>query len=538
MKKSTLMIAVIFFLGNLLLFTSCKKDDSTTDDSKTNLETSGDDEPLPYECHSWMSAIPDATFLFDLSIPGTHDAAADEHTSQQGPDIYVVCQDYYIFNQMMLGVRFFDIRLNLADDNSTLTAFHSSFYLHKNFNDLLEAAITFLDEYPDETIIYMIKQENSSKGASTYANAVYNYLENKSPDMSRFYLGHTVPMLGQVRGKIVILSRYDPTEKSKRGMYVDWSDNTKGDYFNDCDFPLWVQDHYSLNTVSASTKASEIETGIRLSQEDITARLYLNFLSGERVAIGEGLDITTSHIYDDAVPYIKDHLGGMHMGVLMLNFAGGLDPNDNNSGRTIYPELVSDIAIGANSFYFMELPWVILGTQMWMRYNLNVTNYSNGDPIPRVDDPNEWVQLTTGAYCVYGNELSGYGMLYNWYAVNDPRGLASDGWSVPSRDDWVTLYQLLNWEAGSLKERGTRHWQHPNTAATNISEFTALPGGYREPEYGYYIGIGSQGWWWTSTADSNEVSACGLFSYDDVLAFYDNRPPTYGFSVRLVRDLQ
>jgi len=537
MRKVLLMIAVTFFLGNLLFIYSCKKDDSQNDDSN-NYNTSGsEDYPLPYEYHSWMSSIPDATFLFDLSIPGTHDAAADEHTSQQAGGIYVVCQDYYIYNQMMLGVRFFDIRLNLADDNSTLTAFHWHYYLHKNFNDLLEAAINFLDEYPDETIIYMIKQENSSKSATTFANAVYNYLENKSPDMSLFYLGHTVPMLGQVRGKIVILSRYDPTEKSKRGMYVDWSDNTKGEHFNHCDFPLWVQDHYSLNTVSSSTKASEIETGIRLSQEDTTARLYLNFLSGERVKALEGVDVTTEDIYEAVVPYIKDHLASMRMGVLMLNFAGGLDPNDNNSGCTIYPELVEDIAIGGNILYFIEEPWVILGLQMWMKYNLDVTNYSNGDPIPRVDDPEEWVQQTSGAYCVYGNELSGYGILYNWYAVTDPRGLAPEGWRIPSQGDWEALYKLLNWDAGSLKEKGTRHWQSPNTAATNGSQFTALPGGYREPEYGYFMDIGEQGWWWTSTGDTSGATGYGLFSYDNVLAFYHDRSPVYGFSVRLVRDL-
>src|SRR5688572_17249890 len=72
--------------------------------------------------------------------------------------------------------------------------------------------------------------------------------------------------------------------------------------------------------------------------------------------------------------------------------------------------------------------------QDWMVKNLDVDHYRNGDPILQVTDPNEWDVLTTGAWCyIYNNTASGdiYGKLYNWYAVNDPRGLAPTGWHVP-----------------------------------------------------------------------------------------------------------
>ena len=75
-------------------------------------------------------------------------------------------------------------------------------------------------------------------------------------------------------------------------------------------------------------------------------------------------------------------------------------------------------------------------TQVWMLKNLDVSTYRNGDLIPKVTDSTAWNALITGAWCWYNNDsatnASTYGKLYNWYAVNDPRGLAPTGWHVPS----------------------------------------------------------------------------------------------------------
>jgi Fibrobacter succinogenes major domain (Fib_succ_major) len=68
--------------------------------------------------------------------------------------------------------------------------------------------------------------------------------------------------------------------------------------------------------------------------------------------------------------------------------------------------------------------------QDWMIKNLDVDHYRNGDPIPQVTDLTAWHELTTGAWCYYENNTANgtvYGKLYNWYAVNDPRGLAPSG---------------------------------------------------------------------------------------------------------------
>ena len=188
-------------------------------------------------------------------------------------------------------------------------------------------------------------------------------------------------------------------------------------------------------------------------------------------------------------------------------------------------------------------PEVIIGTQRWTRTNLNVTQYRNGDIIPQVTDPIAWSNLTTGAWCHYNNDPANdaiYGKMYNGYAVNDSRGLAPNGFHVPTEAEWITLSNYLggasNSAGGKLKEAGTTHWNSPNTGATNESCFTGLPGGYRFGS-GAFSDIGNRGMFWTSTAGSLASSNWSYYLYYDVpYVLYSNYQRNVGLSVRLIRD--
>ena len=83
-----------------------------------------------------------------------------------------------------------------------------------------------------------------------------------------------------------------------------------------------------------------------------------------------------------------------------------------------------------------------IGKQYWTTKNLNVSRFRNGDPIPEAKTKDEWIQAgikKQAVWCYYDNDFKNgtkYGKLYNWYAVNDPRGLAPEGWDIPTDDDW------------------------------------------------------------------------------------------------------
>lgn len=183
---------------------------------------------------------------------------------------------------------------------------------------------------------------------------------------------------------------------------------------------------------------------------------------------------------------------------------------------------------------------VVIGTQTWDGCNLNVSTYRNGDPIPQVTDPAEWVGLTTGAWCYYDNNITNdatYGKLYNWFAVNDPRGLAPTGYSIPSGEEWDILINYLGGPSvagGKLKEEGLCHWLTPNTDATNDSNFTALPGGFRYPD-GNFLYVGINGQFWTSTpylTTAAYVRNIGYLYGVVSTVPYDNN---FGYSVRCLK---
>ena len=201
---------------------------------------------------------------------------------------------------------------------------------------------------------------------------------------------------------------------------------------------------------------------------------------------------------------------------------------------------------------------VKIGDQWWMAENLKVTHYRNGDPIPNVTSDSAWVELSTGARCVFDNDESNaetYGYLYNWYAVNVDRGLAPQGWHIPSDEEWKQLEMVLGMsrseaddigfrvtdEGGKIKATGTHEdgtglWSAPNTGATNESCFSALPGGYRYDNDGTFRSMGDDAYFWSSTESGSNYAWNRSLHYDssEVTRYHDVKQS--GFSVRCLRD--
>jgi len=160
-----------------------------------------------------------------------------------------------------------------------------------------------------------------------------------------------------------------------------------------------------------------------------------------------------------------------------------------------------------------EYKTITVGTQTWMAENLRTTRYRNGEPIPNVKDAWDWESSTAGAYCSYENtrdvdSIATYGLLYNGLAVTDARGIAPEGWHVPTDAEWEILIRYLSGgdstlaaatSGGKLKEVGTNHWAYPNRFADNSSGFTAVPNGWRETYQGNFAHKGFSADYWSSS---------------------------------------
>tara|TARA_R110000868_G_scaffold154729_2_gene380883 strand:- start:20031 stop:24269 length:4239 start_codon:yes stop_codon:yes gene_type:complete len=181
-----------------------------------------------------------------------------------------------------------------------------------------------------------------------------------------------------------------------------------------------------------------------------------------------------------------------------------------------------------------DLASVVIGDQKWSLQNLSVTKYRDGSDVPLVADPTAWAALTTGARCI--NPANGE-TFYNWYAVNDPRGLAPQGWWIPTLYEFQQLSNYLGGDSvsgGKLKEEGFVHWDSPNTGADNSSGFTALGSGYRDIA-GDFQDNKLNARFWTATEYSPTSANTVLLRYDQ--AIYDtnlNIPKTAGYSVRAI----
>lgn len=149
---------------------------------------------------------------------------------------------------------------------------------------------------------------------------------------------------------------------------------------------------------------------------------------------------------------------------------------------------------------------VTIGTQVWMKYNLDTELYQDGTNIERANLAFSR-SVTMPSWCYYNYDVTYnaiYGKLYNGYAVNDTRNICPIGFRVPTRADFTTLNTFLGTTSagGKLKEAGLVHWASPNTGATNSSGFTGLPGGYMG-NAGSSGNMLIQGYFWTSTSNGS-----------------------------------
>jgi uncharacterized protein (TIGR02145 family) len=179
------------------------------------------------------------------------------------------------------------------------------------------------------------------------------------------------------------------------------------------------------------------------------------------------------------------------------------------------------------------LPTIVIGSQQWMRENLDVVTYRNGEIIPQVQDATAWAALTTGAWCYYNNDLSTvgiYGKLYNWYAVNDTRGLAPTGWHLPTLTELNTLIDVFE----PKKLMATSTWS-TSGYGTNETGFKAYATGFREGGNGAMSSTGGNAVFWTSTLDGDNGGARWMSNGSSTYNGF-SLPKKFGASVRLIRD--
>ena len=239
------------------------------------------------------------------------------------------------------------------------------------------------------------------------------------------------------------------------------------------------------------------------------------------------------------------------------------DPDCNGDGCYAADDLLCFLGLFGNCgpfecgdllFHFdHSYETVQIGGQCWFAENLRSVNYANGDDIPSSLTDSQWNNADYGGTTIYGEDsgcsdyspdidscdpvvaLQVYGRLYNWYAVNDERGLCPSGWHVPSEGEWYDLVSQFGGNSSAGEElKSTYGWSFSGQG-TNESGFNGMPGGKRQDGSGYFSSAGDIGGWWTATPYSSLARYSELkFNSGGVTNSYADRET--GFSVRCVQD--
>ncbi|WPK22967.1 hypothetical protein PUMCH_000190 [Australozyma saopauloensis] len=240
--------------------------------------------------NSWMSEISDDVCLSSLSIPGTHNSGACYKTLPS-----VRCQNEPVYNQLVNGVRFLDIRvgkhhLKSRDDDAELTVVHGKFPVRipiaRKFIKVLTEIYDFLGENPSEAVLLSLKVEGVGDWDTQndeFAQLLWNrYIQ---PNEHKWHFNSELPRLGDARGRIVLMRRFKLTDQTlipRFGFDASyWSYNTIED-----DRGLFVvQDKCELrNKEEIEQKVGFVKNLMQKAVDHNSSqdanKLFLNFTSG------------------------------------------------------------------------------------------------------------------------------------------------------------------------------------------------------------------------------------------------------------------
>lgn len=294
------------------------------------------------ELNAWMAKMPDSIPLGALSIPGTHNSP----TCHNAPPS-VRCQAVSPMEQMKNGVRFFDLRVQVPEPfdpkSDKLVLVHAVFPIsiggNKYFRDLYNDILEFLKENPSETLIMSLKREGTGKGTDQQLSRI---LKDHYTNPREWFTQPRVPKLGEVRGRIVLLRRFDLEEPLKRewegkGWGIDahvWADNTPNATCPSGD--VCVQDFYEvMEQASIDKKITYAREHMERSgcckfnvdhhEAGTKHPLYVNFLSASNFwNIGTWPEAIAGKIN----PAIVKHLCHQHM----VKQDGGVKEGDWSTG--------------------------------------------------------------------------------------------------------------------------------------------------------------------------------------------------------------
>ena len=185
-----------------------------------------------------------------------------------------------------------------------------------------------------------------------------------------------------------------------------------------------------------------------------------------------------------------------------------------------------------------EVPSVKIGTQTWMKFNVASKTFRNGDVIPLITGTTAWAAQGSSrlpASSLYDddpNNLGRWGLLYNYYAISDPRGICPPGWQVPTDTDWKQLEASVG-DNAATKLKSRTGWPAGKAGSDTVG-FAGLPAGFQTQRGDFFLGERVAYFWSITSLSPSTTTAHMLFDYDPKI-FRIEYDKTMGMSLRCIK---
>lgn len=211
-----------------------------------------------------FSLLPDDIYISEVNIPGTHDSCTAFCTMSN----MARCQELTIRQQLEMGIRLFDIRLNKNGNefylvHSLADCFSDAEKKNKlTFGEVLDDFREFLKANPEEALVVSVKQDRGIMNRWFFPSFYDKYIKGNEGE---WCLENENQLLCGCRGKMVLMRRCRiwPSFRKKYPAGLDfsyWKDQKRKTkkiplpvYLNKQTLAM-VQDRYGL---SADVKWSE-----------------------------------------------------------------------------------------------------------------------------------------------------------------------------------------------------------------------------------------------------------------------------------------
>ena len=345
---------------------------------------------------AWMGSLPDNTFVSQLSIPGAHDAGTGHGVNNVyvvvSGSTYATTQEKNLTQQWNSGIRAFDLRP--AVDGSSLRIYHGIVSTNLYMDNALTTLCGLLDSHPTETCIVIMRHESEADDNNSNWGSKMKDLLNSNPTKSHAVNFNPEAKLGDVRGKIIILSRDNYDTNPVGGYITGWGfssdfNSQRGGHINGVgtNGPLYIQDFYDVSASGApATKTASIQRMLQFSTSENTdpSLWVINQTSGySKTKSILSYTLSTSDGYRDNAatqnPVVINYLNSQpgSTGIVLMDFAA----EDASSGYQVKGQALTDALIannsktGPNTNYFRALATIEAGKEYVVSTTINGTKY-------------------------------------------------------------------------------------------------------------------------------------------------------------------